>query len=565
MLSHRLHRPSSSRLAVAASVALVACAGSAPEPARPPAPVASASTARAPSVAPLEVRLLAFNDFHGHLKTPPGHVHGVSGEVGGAAYFASHLKRLGAGQPRTLVVAAGDLVGGSPLTSALFHDEPTVLAMNAMGLDVTSMGNHELDEGMPELLRLAHGGCHPKDGCGLGPTFPGAKYAILGANVRDKSSGAHPLPPYVVREIEGVPIGFIGMPLEDTPGVVLPASVEGLKFDDEVKTVAALVPELKQKGVRAIVLLIHQGGTVKGGGLDDCNDLHGPIVKIAERLDPEIDVVVSAHTHALYNCRVAGRPVTSALSFGRVITTIDLKIDRATRDVVSVVAKNHAVTHDVAPDPAVQAIVDRAIALAAPKENRVVGRLAKTIRAATGAGGESALGDLVADAQLEATKKSGAQLALMNPGGLRNDLVYERTPPEAEDGLVTYGEAFAAQPFGNTLVTVTLTGKELLTLLETEGHGGSPLQVSEGVTYRWSAKGAKLVTSLKLGGRDIGPDERLRVTVNSFMAETMPILKRAPERTPGGMDVDALEAYFAAHRVVELAKTPRIEREKDAD
>ncbi len=546
-------------LSLTLAAAAAGCAAKATEVAPPPAHAGPATTQRGP----LSVRLLAFNDFHGHLKPPPGHVHGVTGDVGGAAYFAAHLKRLGAGSPNTLVVAAGDLVGGSPLTSALFHDEPTVLAMNAMGLDVTSMGNHELDEGMPELLRLARGGCHPKDGCGLGTTFPGARYAILGANVQEKATGTRPLPPFVVREVEGIPIAFIGMPLEDTPGVVLPASVEGLKFDDEVKTVASLVPTLKSRGVRTIVLLVHQGGTVKGGGLDDCRELHGPIVKIVERLDPEVDVVVSGHTHALYNCRVAGRPVTSALSFGRVITTLDLTIDRTTRDVTSVVAKNHAVTHDVAPDAEVQAIVDRAAALAAPKENRVVGRIKKTIRAATGASGESPLGDLVADAQLAATKKNGAVLALMNTGGLRNDLVFERTPPETEDGQITYGEAFAAQPFGNTLVTLTLSGKELVSLLESEGHAGSPIQVSEGVSYRYRTKGPKLVTSLKVGGREVAPDDRLRVTVNSFMAETMPILKRAPERVGGGMDIDALESYFASRPVVEPAAVPRIERDKD--
>jgi 5'-nucleotidase len=507
------------------------------------------------------VRVLAFNDFHGNLRPPTGGIHGVAGPVGGAAYFSAHLRNLGAGRANTVVVAAGDLVGASPLASALFHDEPTVEVMNAMGLDVTSLGNHELDEGIAELLRLKRGGCHPKDGCRFEDNFGGARYDILGANVLEKASGHAPLPPYTIRTFEGISIAFVGMTLEDTPSVVVPSGIEGLKFADETRTASALVPDLKRRGVEAIVLLVHQGGLVKGGGLDDCNELHGPIVKIAEQLDPAIDAIVSGHTHALYNCRVAGRPVTSALSFGRVITALDLTIDRSTHDVIEAEAHNHAVSHNLAPDPNIERIVERAVTLAAPLENRVIGRIAKTIRADAGPSGESPLGSVIADAQLEATRKEGATIAVLNHGGIRSDLVYPRSGVEAEDGLVTYGEAFTAQPFGNLLVTLTLTGAELIAFFEGEMHGTAVVQVSAGTTLRWTTKGPKRVVAVKINGTAVAEGDRVRITVNNFLADTNTVLKRARDRVVGGTDLEALEAYFKAHAVVDAPKVPRIERE----
>lgn len=531
-------------------------------PARAPAPAVDASLAASADAAlkPLHVKLLAFNDFHGNLRPPTGGVHGIAGPVGGADFLAAHLKRLGAGQPNTLVVAAGDLIGASPLTSALFHDEPTIDAMNLMGLTVTSLGNHELDEGIVEVLRMRNGGCHPKDGCVFDSAFAGAQFDILAANVTEKATGKLELPAFAIREVEGIPIGFIGLTLEDTPSVVLPSGVEGLKFGNELQTVAAVVPELKKRGVEAIVLLIHQGGTVNGGGLDDCNDLRGAIVDITEKLDPAVDVVVSGHTHALYNCRVGGRSVTSALSFGRVVTELDLSIDRKTRDVIKVEAHNHAVTHDVDPDPAVHALIERAVTLAGPRENRVVGHITATFRAATGPSGESALGDLIADAQLEATRTNGAVMALMNTGGLRSDLLYEKSTGETADGQVTYGEIFSAQPFGNGLVTLTLSGADLLDLIEHQGHVDEPLQVSEGVTYRWSAQTKPRITDLQFRGKAVRPEDRLRVTVNTYLAESIPVLRKATERKNGPTDLDALERYMKAHAKLALPKTPRIQR-----
>ena len=353
-------------------------------------------------------------------------------------------------------------------------------------------------------------------------------------------------------------IAFVGLTLEATPNAVAPEAVAGLSFADEVKTANALVPEIKAKGIEAIVLLIHQGGEVEAPALESCKGLRGPIVAIVEHLDPAFDAVVSGHTHQLYNCKVAGKPVTSALSFGRVVTSIDLTIDPKTHDVVATEAHNHAITHDVQPDPAVQAIIDRASAAAATQENRIIGRITETIFAGTHGGTESPLAGVAADAQLEATKNHGAKVALVNTSGLRSDILLARSGDEKEDGLVTYGEAFAAQPFGNGLVTLTITGQQLMSVLEASLKDRAGIQVSDGLTVRYVVDGtAKRVVELMLGKKKLDPKAPVRITTNSFLAERDAVLKEGTNRVVGPGDMEAMEAYFKAHPKVAPVKTPR--------
>lgn len=538
---------------------LLACETT-PPPAAPTPPVAS-TPAAPPAAPPVVVRLLAFNDFHGNIKPPGGKVPKVEGEVGGAAWFGAHLKKLGAGQPNTLVVAAGDLVGASPLGSALFHDEPTVEIMNAFGLTATSLGNHELDEGPAEVLRLKNGGCHPKDGCQFDPQFPGAKYDILGANIHNTKDDSLFLPAYTVREVQGIKIGIVGMPLTGTPRTVTPAGTAGLRFEDEVKAANAVVPELKKQGIETIVLLIHEGGEAREPALDACNDFHGPIVKIAENLDPAYDVIVSGHTHQLYNCVVGKRPVTSSYSFGRVITAIDMTIDPKTKDVVKTEAHQHAVTHDIEPDPAVKAIVDKAEKMAAPLESRIIGTITETLSSKR-AGNHltSGLGTVIADAELEATKKSGAKLALVNSSGIRGDIQFatKNGTDKTVDGQVTFGEAFATQPFGNTLVTLTVTGAELMQLLDRYVNSGAPMEVSEGFLAEYTVDGKrKTITDVKIGGVKLDPKGKIRLTTNSYLADHDSELRNATDRVVGPGDMEAFEAYFKAHKQITPPKKPR--------
>ena len=225
-----------------------------------------------------------------------------------------------------MFVAAGDLIGASPLLSGLFHDEPTIEALSLMGLEVSAVGNHEFDEGRDELLRMQNGGCHPLAGCRGPSKFAGAKFRYLAASTIDRRTGKTLLPAYEVKEFEGIPVAFIGLTLKDTPKVVSPSGVAGLEFRDEAETVNALVPELRRRGIEAIVVLIHEGG-FPTGDYNECPDISGPIVNIVKKLDKAVDLVVSGHTHRAYKCVIDGRLVTSADKFGTLVTEIELMLD----------------------------------------------------------------------------------------------------------------------------------------------------------------------------------------------------------------------------------------------
>jgi 5'-nucleotidase len=512
----------------------------------------------------VDVQLLSINDFHGNL-APPGTLTlpgGVRTPAGGAEYLATHIKALRAQNRNTLVVSAGDNIGASPLVSGLFHDEPTIEAFNAMGVDISSVGNHEFDEGSSELLRMQDGGCHPVDGCQDGDGFAGADFDYLAANVVDDDSGRTLFRPYEIRRVGGVKVGFIGVVLKDTPTIVTPSGVEGLTFGDEADAINKYTAKLKKKGVRAIVVLMHQGDTVGLGQVNDCINPVGPLADIIGRSSKEVDLYLTGHTHQAYNCVIGGKRATSASSFGRVLTDADLRIDRRTGQVVSVAATNSIVTQDVAKDPAQTTILDKYTAISAPIANRRIGSSTAALTRDQNAAGESVLGDIIADSQLAATAPSGfgdAVVAFMNPGGIRTDI---------DAGDITYGEAFAVQPFGNSLVTLTLTGAQIDRVLEQQwdGQGTSPkvLQVSNGLTYTWSASGplGSRVdpATIKINGVAVDPAGSYRVTVNSFLADGgdgFTELRNGTARLGGAVDLDALAAYLSLPANDPIAPTPR--------
>jgi 5'-nucleotidase len=508
---------------------------------------------------PLHLKLLAINDFHGALETGGNlTLRGERTEVGGAAYLATHLDRLRAEAPdRTLFVSTGDLVGASPLVSSIFDDEPTIEAMNLLGLDMNVVGNHEFDEGLEHLLRLADGGCPPEeeDAC-LGGEFQGADFPFLAANVTYDDTGGTIFPPYVIRRVGGERVAFVGTVLEDTPGVVSASAIEGLEFGDEADAMNALVPRLRRLGAETIVALVHQGGVqAGGGGIDDCRDLQGEITDVVERTDDEVDVFLSGHTHQAYDCVVDGRPVVSGLSNGRLISDLSLTIDRTTGETLRVRADNHVVTRDVEPDPEVQALVARYAEISEPIAGRQIGEASAAITRDLDESRESALGNLIADAQLAATADAGAQVAFMNPGGVRADL---------DAGPITYGEAFSVQPFGNVLTTLTLTGAQIDELLEQQFSGANAppndprvLLPSAGFAYTWdldAPAGDKVdPASITLGGAPVDPAASYRVTVNNFLADGgdgFTVLPQGTDRVGGQLDLDAFEAYLAANRPV---------------
>ncbi|HSQ71328.1 MAG TPA: bifunctional metallophosphatase/5'-nucleotidase [Rubrivivax sp.] len=512
----------------------------------------------------LKVKLITFNDFHGTIKGGEG-----SSSNPGVARFSTRIKELKAANPLHAVVSAGDMIGASPLTSALFKDEPTIEAMNRIGIDFNAVGNHEFDEGKDELLRMQQGGNHPTDiysGQGLEPdlkngSFAGARFRFLAANVAEAASGRTLFPAYGVKDFLGNKVAFIGMTLEGTPTIVSPSGVAGLNFADEADTVNALIPQLRAKGIRSVVVLIHEGG-IATGGLTGCPGISGPIVDIVNRLDAEVDLVVSGHTHQAYSCLIAnkqGQPVrvTSSGQYARNLGDIDLTIDTRSKDVAAVSATILTTGTTTAEDPALTDLVAHYDNLAAVPKARVIGTITATITRTTNAAGESALGDVIADAQLDATDDLGtgrAVVAFMNPGGIRADLPFN--PPNGE---VTYGDAFTVQPFGNSLVTMTLSGAQIKTLLETQfagcnGQGGFNriLQVSVGFNYAYTEGNAcnARVTAMSLSGAALNMAGSYRVTVNSFLADggdAFGVLVQGTDRLGGAVDLDAFEAYLLAN------------------
>lgn len=554
------------RLFVAASfLALGACAT---VPATPPKVAPSG---------PVEVQLLAFNDFHGNLEPPQQVVASDHGAVpaGGAAYLASALKSLRT--PNSVTVAAGDLIGATPISSALFLDEPAIKALSLAGLDLAAVGNHEFDRGSAELLRMQKGGCEKftkRVPCAVEP-FEGAGFQYLAANVLTEG-GTPLLPATAIREVGGVKIGFIGLTLKETATLVAPTGVAGLRFADEAATANALVPGLKAAGAASVVLLIHQGAST-AGRYDDpaCPGLAGDVLPIIERLDPAISVVVSGHTHNAYLCRlpIAGggeRLLTSAGKYGTMVTDIRMTFDRdsqtltgARGDFVIVQGEPFAnarltaplvpAVRTFAPDPQVAALVARYREAASGAANRPVGTLRGSLAKGEGLA-ESTAADFIADSQWFIARdpaRGAADLALMNNGGARTDL----TP--AADGTVTFGQIFAMQPYANNIVTKSYTGAELVAVLEQMFDSGTNtlakpnlMMPSANVRIRFdrSRPAGQRIVGVTIDGRQLDPKRTYRVAINNYLAsggDNFSKLAAGRDPVDGGLDLDATEAYLA--------------------
>ena len=538
--------------------------------------LAGAMPAFAESAPPVDLRILAINDFHGYLKPPASGIRiadpadktkKIAVAAGGAEHMATLVKQLRQDRKNTIFVAAGDLIGASPLLSALFHDEPTIESLSMMGLDLASVGNHEFDEGKAELKRMQNGGCHPLDKCQGPRPFPGAKFHYLAASTIETDTGKTIFPAYEIREFDGIPVAFIGLTLKGTPNIISPSSAAGLEFRDEADTVNALIPELKARGVEAIVILIHEGG-FPAGDYNECPGISGAIVDIVGKFDRAVDIVVSGHTHQAYVCEIDGRLVTSGDKFGTLVTAIDVKLDPNSRDVISAKADNVIVRSGTLPKDTEQtALIDAYDKSAAPIANRRAGSVTETLSRTPNNAGESALGDIIADAQLAATRSENdgnAVAAFTNPGGVRADII------KKEDGAVTYADLFASQPFRNQLVTLSLTGAQIRDMLEQQWLDPKRpriLQVSNGFSYNWD--GLKpygehvLADSMSLNGVRIDPAGSYRVTVNNYLSlggDGFTVLKEGSNQQFGVFDVDALYAYFQAHSPIAPTAADRIVR-----
>ncbi|MDC8770612.1 bifunctional metallophosphatase/5'-nucleotidase [Roseateles albus] len=607
---------------------------------------------------PISVKIIGFNDYHGTLETP-----GTFGKnttipsaqrpaVGGAEYLAAYVAKMKASNPNTVVVGAGDFIGASPLISALFFDEPAVETLNKIGVDFSSVGNHEFDKGKDELRRLQNGGCKLDAGgvqeansCkGFGSsapgTFDGAKFKWLSANVVETATGRTLLPAYGVKSFGGVKVAFIGMTLKGTPGIVTPTGVAGLAFKDEADSVNALIPKLRAQGIESVVVLIHQGGfqnAAAGSGLANASDINGclndlknpdgsasDIAKVVARFDNAVDLVISGHTHAAYNCskntvdvtgsnaanavstprptglpNKTGRliPVTSSSAFGRALTEVDLSIDPVSRDVTAVSATNRlvdrsdaAINTAIANNPEVKNVVQAYKNAVAPIAGQVVGTITTGLSNGANSAGEMEAGDLIADAQLQATQPAalgGAVMAFMNAGGVRSP-GFVKPAAASYPYALTYADAFTVQPFGNSLVTMTLTAQQLKDVLEQQFKGckgqtaDRVMQASNGLKYNWSAAApacAKIqnvtltptdVTvyppvangapdNIVINGVVQNPAKTYRVTVNNFTAtggDGFTVLLGGSNVQGGAQDIDALIAYLSGYKNAANAYNP---------
>jgi len=546
------------------------------------AAAAPATAAPGPNAAPntTTVRLIGLNDFHGNLEPPAGSSGRVvlsdgttTVDAGGAAFLATHVRQLRAEQPNSLVLSGGDNIGASPLASALFHDEPTIEFLNSIGTTASAVGNHELDEGYKELLRIQFGGCHPVDGCQFHDPYPGAKFPYLASNITFTTSGLPATLPFTIKSVGGVKVGIIGATLKDLPTIVSPDGIQGLSFGDEAAAINRSSRLLQKLGVKAQVVVIHQGdSTVGANGPNDCNlAANGALSAINAGVSANVDAIISGHTHTQYNCQLPDpkgqlRTVIQSLSFGRLLSVLDLKINTKSGDVQRDVstARNEIVTRTVTPDPAVQAIVSEAVAKSAPIANRQVGTITTDIVKTPAPSGESPLGNLIADSQLEATTSAGAQIALMNPGGVRADLSFASQSGEP-DGVVTYKDAFTVQPFSNILQTLTYTGAQIDAVLEQQWLPNLTriLQPSSTLHYTQTLANpmGDRVSNITINGVAVDPAASYRVTVNNFLAaggDSFTALTVGTNVTGGPIDLDAFTAYLTAHSPVSPPPTNRI-------
>lgn len=576
----------------------------------------SAAEARAkpkhPKARLAHIQLLTFNDFHGSLETggriPTSYRLNPDGspvldssrrpiansvEAGGVAYLAASLARARKNQKYSITAGAGDLIGASPLVSAAFHDEPSIEAMNDLGLEVSTVGNHEFDDGAAELVRMQRGGCladgdgvNHQDSCPGGRPFAGARFRYLSANVVVSSTGHTLFPPYWIKNFgHGIKIGFIGMTLKGTPGIVPRGGAVGLQFQDEVATANAVVPQLTKQGVQSIVVLLHQGAVpaYRAGTKDSaraatpynfrCDRKHGlapdsALATIARKLNPAIDLIVSGHTHEPYVCNIPdplGHPrlVTSASSYGRLFTDIRLTYNERSHNIVrtQVTATNRIVSRSVTPDPRLVALVNEFKTLVAPIASRVIGQIAAPLPNSASGSAEVQLADLVADGLAADPSVAGQgppDVAFINPAAVRGAGL-------AHAGGVTFGDAFMVQPSNDFVVSMSMTGQQIIDLLNEQWTGANSftrrkvLQVSDGFSYRWQPTSTYPVldaSSVHIKGAPLVATQTYRVATTGYLSggrSGFPAFAAGTNRVVGGLDIDAfasyLESYTAAHDV----------------
>ena len=518
----------------------------------------SGCTIAADSPATVRINVVAINDLHGYLEANPQDYPSTDGSLtrqnyGGIATLGAMLDELRTEDPNLLFVGAGDLIGGSPATSALWADEPVFEALKAMGMVVSASGNHEFDAGKAEFLRQIHGGCEstrPDKACQFRGSHPGSSFPYIAANLIDTATGKRLLPAYHIQQTQDVKIAFVGAVPREMAKVVSPRAFAGLEATDEADAINELIPELKAQGVNAIIALMHQGGqTPEPFEKQDCSQLSGQITDVAKRLDPAIDAIVSGHTHAAYQCKVGDLPVTQAGKYGHFLTQLSLDVTPGTHAVKNVTTRNLvADPQHYVPNAKMAELVEQVRQRSSAKLLEPVGRISVAeLKRQTNAAGESTLGNFITDAQLAFTQAFQTQIAFSNLGGLRSDLI------QPTDSSLIYEQLFAVQPFNNALIVQDLTGEQIINLLNQQWNRGTfnPLQVSQGFHYEWDASrpvGSRVIPStVRLHDKPIESSTSYRVVSNVFLADGgggLSTFKEGKRREDTGTsDLDALIDY----------------------
>jgi 5'-nucleotidase len=528
--------------------------------------LALAGCATAPRTGQVDINLVALNDFHGNLEaskytyTPAGSDKPLTQRAGGIDTLGGALAAWRREDRDLLLVAAGDLVGASPALSSMWADEPAIDALNMLGMTVSALGNHEFDQGRKELLRQQNGGCdspRPAKACKLVPDFRGARFTYLAANVVDSVTGKPIAPAFRIEDVKGVKVGLVGAVLQGTASVASASAVAGLRFLDEAESINKTIAPMRAQGAKVFVALIHEGGkTDEAPDKAGCEHLQGAIVPIVKKLDPAIRLVITGHTHTGYLCNVDGRVVTQADTAGHLLSRIRMTVDPTTGAVARIEVRNVVMkTGAFPPDSKLAAFLRQVKQRGSAVLARPVARLgAPMIASEGGPSGESALGDVIADAVLAATRAQGAQIAFMNVGGIRKDL------EAGADLTTTYGQAQAVLPFGNTLVLMDLRGAQIRKLLEQAwarpaSSNPSVLQVSNGFSYAWDesrAPGSRVVPgSVTLDGVPLDDGRVYRIAANNFLAQggdNFPEFAKGTGRVDTGIhDLDALIDYLGKH------------------
>lgn len=494
----------------------------------------------------MSIDVVTVNDFHGRIE--------ADGAAAGAAVLAGAVKQFREANPNTIFAGVGDLIGASTFTSFINDDNPTIDALNAAGLDVSAAGNHEFDQGWEDLRDRVQ---------------DRADWEYISSNVFVTETGEPALAPAWVKELDGVKVGFVGAVTEDLDSLVSPEGIADLEVRSIVDSVNAVADDLRDGDesngeADVVILLVHEGAeSVDVGAITP----ESPLGEIVYGVDDDVNAIVSAHTHLAYNHVIDGRPVVSAGQYGENLGLMNIQVDPKTKDLISITNEIKPLTAAGAPlYPAVPEVAD--IVAKAKAEADVLGAIkvgditadfnrARQTAGSENRGGESTIGNFVADVQKWSTD---ADIALMNPGGIRANLAYASAGASDPDGNVTYREAATVQPFANTLVTLTLTGAQLKGVLEEQWQpAGSArpflkLGVSKGLVYTYDPAGAQgsRVTSITLDGTPIDPAAEYTVAANSFLAaggDNFSTFKQgAGKRDTGKIDLQSMVDWFDANK-----------------